>query len=110
MPHLELSDEEMDTLHPSHLAPTEEPLQDLVCDESGQVYQRGLRLAKELQDDADENGRRRHATEDCSSTAVAMATETAKQASGALAARRRGRRRSAKVRLTSPSISCILKN
>ena len=105
MPHLELSEEEMDTLHPSLLAPTDELLQDLVCDKSDQVCQLGLRLAKELQEGTDETGRRRHAAEGCSGKAVTTATaETAKQASSASAARRHSRRRSAKVRPTSPFI------
>ena len=48
-PHLELSEEEMDALHPRLLAPTEEPLHDLACDGDGYVYQRGLRIVEELQ-------------------------------------------------------------
>ena len=49
-PHLELSEEEMDALYPRLLAPTEEPLHDLACDEGGYVYQLGLRIAEELQE------------------------------------------------------------
>ena len=48
-PHLELSEEEMDALHPRLLAPAEDPLHDFACDEGDYVYQRGLRLAEELQ-------------------------------------------------------------
>ena len=59
---MELSKEEIDALHPRLLAPTEEPLHDLACDGDDYVYQRGLRIAEELQED-EENGRRLHAAE-----------------------------------------------
>jgi hypothetical protein len=61
MPHLQLSGKEIEALHPRILAPPEEPLWDLACDNCDQVYQHGLQLARELQEATDEQGRRRHA-------------------------------------------------
>ena len=58
MPHLQLSGEEIEALHPRILAPPEEPLWDLACDNCDQVYQHGLQLARELQEATDEQGRR----------------------------------------------------
>ena len=51
MPHLDLTEEDLDSVYPRFLAPTEEPLHDVACDEDDDVYQRGLRIAKELQED-----------------------------------------------------------
>ena len=108
----------MYAIHPRLLAPTEEPLHDLACDGDDYVYQRGLRIAEELQEDTEEHGRRRHAAEGCQSStfispirsrsrgaAISASTSASarhkKQASGAAVARRHDRRRSAKGRLAS---------
>ena len=60
LPHLDFSEEDLERLHPRILAPPEEPLHDLVQDEHDPVYQYGLGVAKELQEQADESGRKRH--------------------------------------------------
>ena len=60
LPHLDFSEEDLERLHPRILAPPEEPLHDLVRDEHDPVYQHGLGVAKELQEQADESGRKRH--------------------------------------------------
>ena len=108
----------MDAFHQRLLAPTEEPPHDMACDGDDYVYQHGLRIAEELQEDTEENGRRRHAADGgTGSTSIpptplrsmgaAVSTSTSasathkKQASGAAVARRHDRRRSAKGRLAS---------
>ena len=60
MPHLDLSDEDLESLHPRILAPPEEPLHDFVQDDHDPVYQYGFKVAKDVQDQADELGRKRH--------------------------------------------------
>ena len=60
LPHLDFSEEDLERLHPRILAPPEEPLHDLLQDEHDAVYQHGLKVAKELQEQADESGRKRH--------------------------------------------------
>ena len=60
LPHLDFSEEDLERLHPRILAPPEEPLHDLMQDEHDAVYQHGLRVAKELEEQADESGRKRH--------------------------------------------------
>ena len=60
MPHLDLSDEDLKKFHPRILAPPEEQLYDLVQDDHDAVYQHGFKIAKELQEQADELGRKRH--------------------------------------------------
>ena len=87
MPHLQLSSEEIEALHLRILAPPEEPLRDLPCDDCDQVYQHGLQLAREFQEAADERGRRRHTHDDgggaavAATTAIGAASPTAKRAS-----------------------------
>ena len=49
-PHLQLPNEELESLHPRTLAPPDEPLQDLACDECDQVCKHGLQLAKEVRE------------------------------------------------------------
>ena len=124
-PHLEMTEEELDELYPRLRAPPEEPLCDVACDGDDHVYQRGLQIAEALQEDTEENGRRRHAAEGaaqqregalrdqdqasqqrrvarpsrptCSSSATTTSgpARSAKQASGAAVAKRHDRRRSA---------------
>ena len=60
LPHLDFSEEDLERLHPRILAPPEEPLHDLLQDEHDAVYQYGLKVAKELEEQADESGRKRH--------------------------------------------------
>ena len=87
MPHLQLSGEEIEALHPRILAPPEEPLWDLACDNCDQVYQHGLQLARELQEATDERGRRRHVHNDngaattTTTTAIGAANPTTKRVS-----------------------------
>ena len=87
MPHLQLSGEEIEALHPRILAPPEEPLWDLACDNCDQVYQHGLQLARELQEATDEQGRRRHVHNDngaattTTTTAIGAANPTTKRVS-----------------------------
>ena len=59
MPHLVHSAMELDELHPAILAPADEPLEDLVKDDTDGVFQHGLRLAGEIQQQAETEGRRR---------------------------------------------------
>ena len=70
MPHLQLSNEKSEALHLRILAPPEEPLCNLGCDDSDQVYQHGLHPAWELQEATDEKGRRRHAHDKATKTQV----------------------------------------
>ena len=60
LPHLDLSDEDLERLHPMIPAPPEEQLDDLLHDDHDQVYQHGLFGATNLQEEADEQGRKRH--------------------------------------------------
>ena len=60
LPHLDFSEEDLERLHPRILAPPEKPLHDLLQDEHDAVYQHGLKVAKELEEQADESGRKRH--------------------------------------------------
>ena len=60
MPHTALQLEELDRLFPSLVAPPEPPLQDLVDDTLDNVYQHGLRIAKDIQEEVNEQGRKRH--------------------------------------------------
>ena len=76
LPHLRLSGEALEARHPRILAPPEEPLQDLARDEADQIYQHGMSLARELQEDTDEHGRRRHAHD---TTTTAPTTTAAKK-------------------------------
>ena len=60
LPHLDFSEEDLERLHPRILAPPEELLEDLLRDDHDCVYQHGLDVAKDLQEQADELGRKRH--------------------------------------------------
>ena len=60
MPHTVLSPEELDEQYPSLRAPEELSLHDYLRDEDDYVYMHGLDIAKEIQNDVDVNGRRRH--------------------------------------------------
>ena len=95
---MELDDEELNKLYPRLQAPAEELLHDLACDGDDCVYQRGLKIAEEFQNDTEENGRRRHAAE-----ASASGSPVERQASGAAVARRHNRRRSARGKPASPA-------
>ena len=46
MPHLDLSQEELDRLHPSLAPPDDERLDDLTNDADDAVYLKGLKLAE----------------------------------------------------------------
>ena len=59
MPHLALSQEELDELHPSLVPPEDERLDDLVVDDEDPVYQKGMRLAGEIRDETSLRGRTR---------------------------------------------------
>ena len=59
MPHVALTQEELDRLHPSLVPPCDEQLDDLVSDERDGVYQKGLRLAEEIRSETSLQGRMR---------------------------------------------------
>jgi hypothetical protein len=59
MPHLDLTQEEMDRLHPSLIPPDDEQLDDLASDENDAVYQKGLKLAEAIRDETSLVGRMR---------------------------------------------------
>ena len=59
MPHVALTQEELDRLHPSLVPPCDEQLDDLVSDERDGVYQKGLRLAEEIRNETSLQGRMR---------------------------------------------------
>jgi hypothetical protein len=59
MPHLDLTQEELDRLHPSPVPPDDEQLDDLANDAHDLVYQKGLRLAEAIRDETSLQGRMR---------------------------------------------------
>ena len=59
MPHLDLTQEEMDRLHPSLIPPDDEQLDDSANDAHDVVYQKGLTLAEEIRDETSLQGRMR---------------------------------------------------
>ena len=59
MPHLDLTQEELDRQHPSLVPPDDEQLDDLVNDAHDLVYQKGLRLAEAIRDETSLQGRMR---------------------------------------------------
>ena len=59
MPHLDLTQEELDRLHPSLVPPDDEQLDDLANDAHDLVYQKGLRLAEAIRDETSLQGRMR---------------------------------------------------
>ncbi len=63
MPHLAYSHDEMDARHPRLQAPEEENLEDFADDTGDAVFQRGLALAREIQQQAVEVGRKRNTAE-----------------------------------------------
>ena len=64
LPHLEFSEEELEIRHPSLKAPAEERLEDVLRDCDDVVYNHGLAIAREIQEEVAELGRRRHAVPD----------------------------------------------
>ena len=60
MPHLDLTQEELDRLHPSLAPPCDERLDDLTNDADDAVYLKGLKLAEEIRSETSQQGRRRH--------------------------------------------------
>ena len=64
LPHLEFSEEELEIRHPSLKAPAEERLEDVLRDGDDVVYNHGLAIAQEIQEEVAELGRRRHAVPD----------------------------------------------
>jgi hypothetical protein len=59
MPHLDLTQEEMDRQHPSLIPPDDERLDDLADDAADVVYQKGLVLAEEIRSETSLQGRMR---------------------------------------------------
>ena len=59
MPHLDLTQEELDRQHPSLVPPDDEQLDDLASDAQDMVYQKGLRMAKAVRDETSLQGRMR---------------------------------------------------
>ena len=80
MLHLDLSDEGLERFNFRILAPPGEQLHDLVQDNHDPVYQYGLKVAKELQEQADELGRKRHP--DAHKSTGAARSTTRKASSG----------------------------
>ena len=64
LPHLEFSEEELEIRQPSLKAPAEERLEDVLRDGDDVVYNHGLAIAQEIQEEVAELGRRRHAVPD----------------------------------------------
>ena len=60
MPHLARTQEELDQLHPSLIAPDDEPLEDLATDAEDAVYQKGLELSEEIRRETSLHGRRKN--------------------------------------------------
>ena len=61
MPHLQhTSPEALDMHYPRIVPPEEEQLDDIDADEQDAVYQHGLAIARQIQLEAAESGRRRH--------------------------------------------------
>ena len=59
MPHLDLTQEELDRRHPSLVPPDDEQLDDLANDNNDVVYQKGLTLAEEIRSETSLQGRMR---------------------------------------------------
>ena len=59
MPHLDLTEEELDRLYPSLIPPDDEQLDDLANDRNDVVYQKGLQLAEAIRDETSLQGRMR---------------------------------------------------
>ena len=59
MPHLDYTPEELDQIHPSIEAPSEEELLDFSDDRTDGVFQKGLRIAAEISRESRAQGRRR---------------------------------------------------
>ena len=59
MPHLDLTQEEMDRQHPTLIPPDDERLDDLADDAADVVYQKGLVLAEEIRSETSLQGRKR---------------------------------------------------
>ena len=60
MPHLDLSQEELDRLHPSLAPPDDERPDDLTNDADDAVYLKGLKLAEGIRGETAQQGRKRH--------------------------------------------------
>ena len=59
MPHVALTQAELERLHPSPVLPDDEQLDDLANDANDAVYQKGLQLADEVRDETSLQGRMR---------------------------------------------------
>ena len=59
MPHLRLSDHDLDIAYPSIVPPEEEHLEDIVKDADDGTYQAGLRMAEGIRKEMQQSGRRR---------------------------------------------------
>ena len=60
MPHLDLTQEELNRLHPSLVPPCDEQLEDLTNDADDAVYFKGLSVAEEIRGETSQQGRKRH--------------------------------------------------
>ena len=101
MPHLDFSEEDLERLHPRILAPPEEPMHDLLKDEHDAVFQHGLKLAEEIQEQTDELGRRRSPEAPDGQTRVGMRRRPTRQSRGHLPPGRGHLRSSRGVRFQS---------
>ncbi len=70
MPHLQYTAEELDQLHPSLVPPEDEHMDDLIDDDQDVVYQKGLRIAQEIQEETSAQGRRRRPLEAAGNTSA----------------------------------------
>ena len=60
MPHLDLTQEELDRRHPSLIPPDDERLDDLTNDADDAVYLKGLKLAEGIRSETSQQGRTRN--------------------------------------------------
>ena len=77
MPHLVCSATDLDGLDPPVEAPSDKQLDDLHDDRSDAVYQHGLRLARQISEQTQSEGRRRRPAELSSTTPTSTTTPTA---------------------------------
>ncbi len=61
MPHVALSESQLNQLYPRIEAPAEDQLEDLMDDRADQLMDKGLQVAQEIREKARYEGRRRHA-------------------------------------------------
>ncbi len=76
MPHVQLSAKELEEVYPKLVAPPDEQLEDFVQDDRDMVYQHGLSIAGKIQQEVEEQGRRRHVSAETRSKKQAATNST----------------------------------